>query len=182
MATPIEQVIGENIKKRRTELGMSQSELGREVGMYFGTDWPAQTVSAAEKGRRQFIAAEVMVLSLILHCRIQDLFTPDPPVAIKLTEHYSTSPDYSTPLDSGGITDEVLRKRFSETRALLRGAKGQSEQIQDLAEKLESQVGIIDQWMTGLQDANDDPEGVREKMERPVLEAGGGSMPGHDDA
>lgn len=171
MATPIEQVIGENIKKRRAELGMSQAEFGREVGVYFGTDWPAQTVSAAEKGRRQFIAAEVMVLSRILHCRVQELFTPDPPVAIKLTDNFSTAPDFSAPLDEPGVTDELLRRRFSEARLMLKGAKGRSEQIQRLSQMLSEQVTIVDKWMRQLNDLNDDPEAVREEMERLMREA-----------
>ncbi len=182
MATPIEQVIGDNIKKRRSDLGLSQTELGREIGMYFGTAWPAQTVSAAEKGRRQFIAAEVMVLARILHCRVQDLFTPETPVAVKLTDNFSTAPDYSAPLDGPGITDELLRKRFSETRAMLQGAKGMAERIEEEAQKLNSQINTVDQWMSSLNELAEDPEGAREAMEEAIRQAGGEVNRGANDA
>lgn len=65
----IEQVIGERIRELREGLGISQAELGNRLPL----PWPRQAVSAAEKGRRAFAAAELANFATTLGVGIADL-------------------------------------------------------------------------------------------------------------
>lgn len=109
----IEEVIGANIRQRREGRGYSQAAFGEKIGPLLGGAWKPQTVSAAEKGRRQFIAAELVVLAHVLECRVQDLIRVDPPQPVVITDHFTRDADYSAPLDDairdgGGPASEVL--------------------------------------------------------------------------
>jgi transcriptional regulator with XRE-family HTH domain len=73
-AKRLEEVIGENIRRLREGSELSQTELGLEVGNLLGNNWSAQTVSQAEKGKRAFVAAEMVALARIFNCSIPDLY------------------------------------------------------------------------------------------------------------
>jgi transcriptional regulator with XRE-family HTH domain len=62
----IEEVVGRRMAEHRTELGMSQAELGERLGVLLGRSWPRQSVWAAEKGQRAFTAAELLALVEVL--------------------------------------------------------------------------------------------------------------------
>lgn len=62
----IEEAIGANMARLREEAGLSQKQLGEALGAYLGKTWTRQAVSAAEKGRRAFTAAELVSLALVL--------------------------------------------------------------------------------------------------------------------
>lgn len=84
-ATPIEQVIGERILLRRTDLGLTQEEVGKRVGIWLGREWSRQAVSAAEKGKRAFTAAELIAVAAALGTSIGRLLYAPPGIdAIKL--------------------------------------------------------------------------------------------------
>jgi transcriptional regulator with XRE-family HTH domain len=50
----IEELIGRNVKQAREEAGLSQRQLGEQLG------WFPQAVSAAEKGRRDWVAEDLV--------------------------------------------------------------------------------------------------------------------------
>jgi transcriptional regulator with XRE-family HTH domain len=62
----LEEAIGKKIKEAREERGWTQSTLGVGVLAVLGEAWSAQTVSAAEKGRRDFRAEDLFALAAIL--------------------------------------------------------------------------------------------------------------------
>lgn len=66
--------MGRRIKVRRESAGLTQTVLGEAIGKALGQSWPRQAVSAAEKGRRAFTAAEVVAIADALGCGISDLF------------------------------------------------------------------------------------------------------------
>jgi transcriptional regulator with XRE-family HTH domain len=70
----VESDIGARITARREAAGMTQAALGDLIGDTLGKAWPRQAVSAAEKGRRSFTAAEMIALAAALRCGISDLF------------------------------------------------------------------------------------------------------------
>jgi transcriptional regulator with XRE-family HTH domain len=79
----IAQLIGQNARRRRDELGMTAAELGRLVGDAFGKPWPRQTVYLMESGERAMVAAEVAVIASVLGTTVAKLFAPgeDPVLA-----------------------------------------------------------------------------------------------------
>jgi len=141
MAKTIEQVIGENVKRLREQKGMSQAEMGETVGMLLGTKWVPQTVSAAERGKRQFIAAEMVVLADVLGCRIQYLFESPDSSSIRVSDAFTYSPDFTAKLDASGVDDEELRRVYSKLRLTLRG-------LPALAATLKEDLGKIEDLTT----------------------------------
>jgi transcriptional regulator with XRE-family HTH domain len=78
----IGQVIGERVRAQREERGWTQAKLGEHVGSYLGQDWSRQAISAAEKGKRSFTAAELLTFADVLGVSISYLMTPPPEVDV----------------------------------------------------------------------------------------------------
>lgn len=77
-----EELVGRRITEFRERLGITQQQLGERVGDLLGREWPRQTVSAAEKGKRAFTAAELFALAHVLDTWASRLMVPpvDAPV------------------------------------------------------------------------------------------------------
>lgn len=92
----IEELIGVNVMRRREALEMSQAQLGEALGKHLGNAWSRQAVSAAEKGRRAFSAADLLALARALDTSIPALFMPrswNQRGVVTLTEGVDVSPD-----------------------------------------------------------------------------------------
>lgn len=76
----IGQVIGERVRVQREARGWTQAKLGELVGSQLGQEWPRQAISAAEKGKRAFTAAELVTFAHVLGVGIGHLLTPPPGV------------------------------------------------------------------------------------------------------
>lgn len=72
----LEDAIGWNVARLREAAGLSQAQLGEALGAYLGKPWSRQAVSAAEKGRRAFTAAELVSLALVLKASLDHLLLP----------------------------------------------------------------------------------------------------------
>lgn len=72
----IEDVIGRWITEGREQTGMTQTQLGNRLGELLGKPWPRQAISAAEKGRRAFPAAELVAFAVALGCNVENLLEP----------------------------------------------------------------------------------------------------------
>jgi transcriptional regulator with XRE-family HTH domain len=62
----IEQIIGDHIREARTKLGWTQVQLGVHMLALLGEAWSPQAVSQAEKGARDFRAADLFALAVAL--------------------------------------------------------------------------------------------------------------------
>ncbi|WP_284752624.1 helix-turn-helix transcriptional regulator [Arthrobacter sp. efr-133-R2A-120] len=157
MAKTIEQVVGENVKRLREQRGMSQVELGEEVGGLLGSKWVPQTVSAAERGKRQFIAAELLVLANVLGCRVQYLFEPQDSSSIRISDAFTFAPDFAAKLDASGVDDERLRRVYSKLRLTLTGLPALTATLREDLKKLEDITGHAT-YLLELKDTDDDVE------------------------
>ncbi|NUK87131.1 helix-turn-helix domain-containing protein [Streptomyces lunaelactis] len=72
----LEEAIGRNVARLRETAGLSQAQLGTALAAYLGKPWSRQAVSAAEKGRRAFTAAELVSLALALKTSLDLLLLP----------------------------------------------------------------------------------------------------------
>ena len=71
----LEEQIGANIRALRTAAGMTQTELGKALQPFIGgVGWTRQAVLKAEKGHRQFTAAELLALAAALGATWPQLF------------------------------------------------------------------------------------------------------------
>ncbi|MGW3646697.1 helix-turn-helix transcriptional regulator [Streptomyces sp. NPDC000878] len=75
----MEEVIGWNIAKLRTQQELSQADLGEALGVYLEKPWSRQAVHSAEKGKRAFTAAELVAFALVLECEVPFLLAPHGP-------------------------------------------------------------------------------------------------------
>jgi transcriptional regulator with XRE-family HTH domain len=109
----VEEYVGQRIRDRREELGMSQAEFGRSVGDVLGKPWPRQAVSAAELGKRSLGVTEIVVIANVLQTRPGRLLMPpvgvaelEMPGGAKLPAH-AWGPDV-------GINDRFLSQMYDE--------------------------------------------------------------------
>jgi len=118
----IEEVIGQWIAEGRDQTGMSQAELGEQLEKLLGKSWPRQAVSAAEKGRRAFTAAELVAFAIALGCNVEDLLQPrtstvtlanGPPVE---SRHLRTSAATGTDLEDCVTSMQRLRETWVDLR------------------------------------------------------------------
>lgn len=72
----IEEVVGRRVAELRDTTEMSQQELGRRLGELLGRPWSRQAVSAAEKGRRAFTAAEILALAHVFEVPVARFYSP----------------------------------------------------------------------------------------------------------
>ncbi|MFG1706682.1 helix-turn-helix domain-containing protein [Nonomuraea sp. M3C6] len=70
----VEEAIGRQIARLRTERRLSLTELGEALGRYLDRPWSRQAVHQAERGRRSFTAAELTALALVLDTSVPVLF------------------------------------------------------------------------------------------------------------
>ncbi|MEV1175447.1 helix-turn-helix transcriptional regulator [Nonomuraea sp. NPDC049784] len=70
----VEEAIGRQIARLRTERRLSLTELGEALGRYLDRPWSRQAVHQAERGQRSFTAAELTGLALALDTSIPALF------------------------------------------------------------------------------------------------------------
>lgn len=70
----IPKVVGQRMKEARLERGLTQAELGERLRPYLGRGWSKQAVSAAEDGRREFTAAELIAIAACLEKTLGSFF------------------------------------------------------------------------------------------------------------
>ena len=70
----VEEAIGRQIARLRTQRQQSLADLGEALGCYLGKPWSRQAVHQAERGQRAFTAAELAALALALDTSVQALF------------------------------------------------------------------------------------------------------------
>lgn len=72
----IEEVVGERIREARTELGLTQAQLGGRMESQLGRRWSRQAISQMEKGERDFGIAQLIALSKVLDVSPIELMLP----------------------------------------------------------------------------------------------------------
>ena len=103
----VEEAIGRQIARLRTQRQLSLADLGGALGRYLGKPWSRQAVHQAERGQRSFTAAELIALALVLDTSVQALFRAGhdqielPGLAISPEEYRGTllNRQNDTPLD-----------------------------------------------------------------------------------
>ncbi|MBT2538779.1 helix-turn-helix domain-containing protein [Arthrobacter sp. ISL-69] len=112
----IEVIIGENIRALRVgKDNMSQAELGEKLGEILGATWSRSTVSQAESGKRSFVAAELVALSIVFGAGIQHLFRHRSGEAVQVSESY-TLPGRRLEALTMSLNDPMVIRAFGSVR------------------------------------------------------------------
>jgi transcriptional regulator with XRE-family HTH domain len=116
----VEELIGTRVKVARTEAGLTQAQLGEALGGYLGKPWSNMVVSLAETGRRNFAAAELVALAVVLKRPVAWFFSPlDTEAVVELPTGPLASEDYRALGRPEGEMGTVLAE-FAEVAVVLR--------------------------------------------------------------
>ncbi|MGH3220225.1 MAG: helix-turn-helix transcriptional regulator [Streptosporangiaceae bacterium] len=127
----VEEYVGQRIRDRREELGMTQEDLGIGIGNLLGSPWSRQTVSAAEKGKRAFTAAELVVIAKVLETRAARLLTP--PVEVRQVELPNGVRLGTRELADFGVADKLLSDMWDDLVRVIEGAAETLDRSQQTA-------------------------------------------------
>jgi transcriptional regulator with XRE-family HTH domain len=72
----IEEIIGRRVLERRTALNLTQEALAGRITGHLNREWTRQAVSAAEKGKRSFTAAELAAIAHTTGTTVTWLMSP----------------------------------------------------------------------------------------------------------
>jgi len=72
----VTKVIGQNVRARRDELGMTAASLGESIGEIFDKPWPRQTVYMMENGERAMTANDLVAVAHVLQTTPAQLLAP----------------------------------------------------------------------------------------------------------
>lgn len=128
----IEEVIGRRMAEVRELNEFTQEQIGQRIGEVTGKPWSRQAVHSAEKGNRQFSAADLLVIAQALGTTVPRLMTP--PLATREVE-----------LQAGVAVDRAELAGLTLPRAS--GAKsydGAAEILRTLAEAVYGQQQYYD--------------------------------------
>jgi transcriptional regulator with XRE-family HTH domain len=73
----VAEIIGKRVRQAREEAGLTQRELGERIAAVLGRPWFPQAISAAEKGRRDWTAEDLVAVAWVLRRQVQWFFTVD---------------------------------------------------------------------------------------------------------
>jgi transcriptional regulator with XRE-family HTH domain len=139
----VEEFVGQRVRARREELGMTQEEFGRLVGRLVGRNWSRSTVSVAEKGGRAWTAAELVAASAVLRATVGDLLRP--PLqqgdAVELGGPEALPSDVLFDLVTSRLPEDLNFAAIQETLRLLAASAARSKEDSarelDLAHELD---------------------------------------------
>lgn len=136
----IEDVIGANIAEAREERGITQNDLGQQLGQYLEKDWSRQMVWAAERGKRAFTAVELVAFAHVLEVGVDHLLTPG--VEVRDIEMPSGVSISRSELFEATLPSEPVREVFHDMQQALADLAGDFSNAQ---ERMGSLSVLIDQ-------------------------------------
>ncbi|GAA3829010.1 helix-turn-helix domain-containing protein [Amycolatopsis tucumanensis] len=113
----IEAVIGANIAEAREQRGVTQGELGKQLGRYLEKDWSRQMVWAAERGKRAFTAVELVAFAHVLSVGVDQLLTPG--VEVRAIDMPSGATISRSELFEATLPSEPVREVFHDMQQAL---------------------------------------------------------------
>jgi transcriptional regulator with XRE-family HTH domain len=129
----VEQYVGQRVRDRRDELGMTQEEFGRQLGHWLGKPWSRSTVSVAENGRRAFTAAEIVAIALVLDTSPSRLFMPPAePGEIRMPSGANLP---ARPLPLIRLPEDLNFAAIEETLRLLKESAARSQEAADRSQE-----------------------------------------------
>ncbi|MDP9225588.1 MAG: helix-turn-helix domain-containing protein, partial [Actinomycetota bacterium] len=130
------ELVGRRIQMLRAQVlaadrtaAMTQEEFGQRMGEYLGRPWSKQTVSAAEKGKRNFDLQELLAITAVLGTTLEYLLSPlDPESHIEISERHSMTADEV----GRSVVAVVVEKKAEDTARirLLEQLKRVTDQIE----------------------------------------------------
>lgn len=131
----VQELIGSNLRRAREERGMTQAQLGEELGPLLGKPLARQAVYSAETGGRAFTATDLAALAVVLEKPVWWFFVPsagpDMPIELPTGERVS----------GGAVTGLVLDvERAAYLAAIAGSVDGHLREIEEQVRAVRSQI------------------------------------------
>ena len=111
----VAEVIGMNVKRLRTDRGLTAPEVGRLLGDVLGKVWARQTVYQVEAGDRAMAAEEVAAFAHVLDCPVADLLAvPDDVGEVRIGELTVPAAEWRV-LPAASSVDDLVSLRLFHT-------------------------------------------------------------------
>ncbi|MGP9581047.1 MULTISPECIES: helix-turn-helix domain-containing protein [unclassified Brachybacterium] len=108
----VAEVIGMNVKRLRTDRGLTAPEVGRLLGDVLGKVWARQTVYQVEAGDRAMAAEEVAAFAHVLDCPVADLLAvPDDVGEVRIGELTVPAAEWRV-LPAASSVDDLVHLRL----------------------------------------------------------------------
>lgn len=142
----VEELVGRHIGAEREAQHMTQEELGRRLGPLLGRAWSRQAVSAAEKGSRQFTAAELVAIAYALGTNVGRLLTPPvasddislPGASISPSDMRSAAMEYSRTENTAAAMAETIGRIVDQLATILETGSATAQTAELLWHQLHS--------------------------------------------
>lgn len=109
----VAEVIGKNVKRLRTEQGLTAPEVGRLLGDVLGKVWARQTVYQVEAGDRAMAAEEVAAFAQVLDCPVADLLAvPDDVGEVRIGDQTVPAAEWRVLPAASSVDDLVSLRLF----------------------------------------------------------------------
>jgi hypothetical protein len=148
----IKEAIGQNIRRHRQVLQLSQEALGAQLEAFLGKPWKRQAVHSAEQGRRDFRAVDLLAFCMALEVTPSVLMLPGGTVNLPSGRTLEAPYDFGNWLGSepglmaeaaereGSLVEQLAEQQVS----LLKALRKAEEVSRHAAEYLEQQHGSED--------------------------------------
>ncbi len=128
----VEEMVGQKVRDKRELVGITQEELGKDLGQFLGHEWSRQSVSAAEKGGRDWRAVDLIAVAQVLGTTVGWLTLPSrlsdeiefPNKTVPAEEMMGLSISTDTPpLDAAGESLALMLLQIEDAAERLADAK-----------------------------------------------------------
>ncbi len=131
----VEEMVGQKVREKREQVGITQEELGKDLGEFLGQVWSRQSVSVAENGGRDWRAVDLIAVAQVLRTTVgwltlpswlsDEIEFPSKTVSAEAMMGLSVSMD-TPPLDAAGESLALMLLQL----------EGATEQLEDATERL----------------------------------------------
>lgn len=159
----------------RRSAGMPQAELGRRLGDYLEKPWFPQSVSEAEKGRREFTATEIVALGAVLNRPLAWFFVPPDEGSFELPNKTLSFDELADVVLLGGPTGNAAQALIEEGMDIVNALYGLRAELDQRAKGLvRASKRLAIRKSQPSKDSTEFGEvtrtGVAEPVEEPALE------------
>jgi len=142
----IQDVIASNVRKAREEVGLTQKDLGGEIGRWLRKPWPRQTASLLESGRRAFTAEELLAVALVLEKPIAYFFRAGSLVEVEMPSGATVSAEKIVSLFKGDVEAAAgaLSEETDALGAALRKAFDVLQKQRDALEEVQHHYELLE--------------------------------------
>lgn len=136
----VTEVIGKNVKRLRTEQGLTAPQVGQKIGEVLGKVWARQTVYQVEAGSRAMAAEEVAALAQVLSAPIADLYAVGDAEAVRVGQVQVPATEWRVLPAASSVDDQVSLRLFHAAEQVEQSMRASKTLYDSLVRDVRAQV------------------------------------------